>query len=38
MIPPLTVIDVKQEIEEVKRYRNVPISLINDHIMETIKS
>jgi mannose-6-phosphate isomerase-like protein (cupin superfamily) len=33
MIPPLTVIDVQQETQEIKSYKNVPISLINDHIV-----
>ena len=33
MIPPLTVIDVQQETHEIKNYKNVPISLINDHIV-----
>ena len=33
MKPPLTVIDVQQETQEIKSYKNVPISLINDHII-----
>lgn len=33
MIPPLTIIDVQQETQEIKSYKNVPISLINDHIV-----
>jgi mannose-6-phosphate isomerase-like protein (cupin superfamily) len=33
MIPPLTVIDVQQETQEIRSYKNVPLSLINDHIV-----
>jgi len=33
MIPPLTVIDVQQETHEIKSYKNLPISLINDHVV-----
>ena len=33
MISPLTVIDVQQETREIKSYKNVPLSLINDHII-----
>jgi len=33
MIPPLTVIDVQQETQEIKSYKNVPVSLINDHVI-----
>jgi mannose-6-phosphate isomerase-like protein (cupin superfamily) len=33
MIPPLTVVDVQQETREIKSYKNVPLSLINDHVI-----
>src|ERR1700722_8244126 len=33
MIPTLTVIDVQQETQEIKSYKNVPVSLINDHVI-----
>ena len=33
MIPPLTVIDLQQETQQIKSYKNVPVSLINDHIV-----
>ena len=33
MIPPLTIIDVQQETQEISSYKNVPLSLINDHIV-----
>ena len=33
MIPPLTVIDLQQETQEINSYKNVPVSLINDHIV-----
>jgi len=33
MIPPLTVIDVQLETREIKSYKNVPLSLINDHVV-----
>jgi hypothetical protein len=33
MISPLTVIDVQQETREIKSYKNVPLSLINDHVI-----
>jgi len=33
MTPPLTVIDVHQEMQEIKSYKNVPVSLINDHVV-----
>ncbi|WP_310395580.1 cupin domain-containing protein [Hymenobacter sp.] len=30
---PLTVIDVAQEIQEIHDYKNIPLSLINDHVV-----
>jgi hypothetical protein len=33
MMPPLTVIDVQQETQEITGYKNVPVSLINDHVV-----
>ena len=33
MIPPLTVIDVQLETQEIKSYKNIPVSLINDHVV-----
>jgi mannose-6-phosphate isomerase-like protein (cupin superfamily) len=33
MIPPLTLIDVQQETREIGSYKNVPISLVNDHVV-----
>jgi mannose-6-phosphate isomerase-like protein (cupin superfamily) len=33
MIPPLTVIDVHQETQEIVNYKNAPLSLINDHVV-----
>jgi mannose-6-phosphate isomerase-like protein (cupin superfamily) len=33
MTPPLTVIDLHQETLEIKSYKNVPVSLINDHVV-----
>ena len=33
MTAPLTVIDLHQESQEIKSYKNLPVSLINDHIV-----
>jgi mannose-6-phosphate isomerase-like protein (cupin superfamily) len=33
MTPPLTIIDLHQETLEIKSYKNVPVSLINDHVV-----
>jgi len=33
MIHALTVIDVQQEIQGIRSYKNVPLSLVNDHII-----
>jgi cupin superfamily acireductone dioxygenase involved in methionine salvage len=33
MIPPLTIIDVQQETQGVKSYKNIPLSVINDHVV-----
>jgi oxalate decarboxylase/phosphoglucose isomerase-like protein (cupin superfamily) len=33
MFHPLTIIDVQQETHGVNSYKNVPVSLINDHIV-----
>lgn len=32
-IPPLTVIDVQQEAQGVRSYKNIPVSLVNDHVV-----
>ncbi len=32
-IPPLTVIDVQQEAQDVDSYKNIPVSFINDHVV-----
>ncbi|MDO6429075.1 cupin domain-containing protein [Flavitalea sp. BT771] len=33
MTPPLTVVDLHQEILDINTYKNVPLSLINDHVV-----
>lgn len=33
MIPPLTIIDVQQESLGIERYKNIPVALINDHVV-----
>jgi len=33
MIPPLTLIDVQKEIHGIQAYKNIPLSLINNHIV-----
>ena len=33
MIPPLTIFDVQQEALEIRNYKNIPVSLVNDHIV-----
>lgn len=33
MIPPLTIVDIQQETQQIGSYKNIPISLINDHVV-----
>jgi mannose-6-phosphate isomerase-like protein (cupin superfamily) len=33
MIPPLTIIDVQREADDIRSFKNIPIALINDHIV-----
>ena len=33
MIPPLTIIDIQQETQDIGSYKNIPVSLINDHVI-----
>lgn len=32
-IPQLTVIDIEQETADVSSYKNIPLSLLNDHVV-----
>jgi mannose-6-phosphate isomerase-like protein (cupin superfamily) len=31
MMPPLTVVDIQLETQDIKSYKNFPVSLVNDH-------
>jgi len=33
MIAPLTVIDIQEETRDIGSYKNIPVALINDHIV-----
>ena len=33
MLPPLTVVDVPQAAQGIDGYKNIPLSLINDHVV-----
>ena len=33
MIPSLTIIDLQKETQDITDYKNIPVSLINDHVV-----